>query len=114
MNYNIVGRLAFETERTLVFGSISGTYAKVGTAIAHPARMVILQNFTDANATFSFDGTNDTITLRTNTSITLDVCSNRTPQNSFFVGTGTQIWVKGTVGAGAVFVSVFYGVGPIT
>lgn len=113
MNYNIVGRLAFEPERTLAFGSISGTYAKVGSPLANPARVVVLQNTTDANVTFSFDGTNDTITLPTKTSVTLDVCANRTPQNSYFIASGTQIWVKGTVGSGAVFVSVFYGVGPI-
>lgn len=114
MNYNLCNRLAFEPERTLAFGSISGTYAKVGTAFSNPIRIIVLQNQTDVAVTFSLDGTNDTITLQSKIAFTFDVSANSSTQNSFNISQGTQVWVKGSPGSGNVYVSAFYATGPTT
>jgi hypothetical protein len=111
MLFNVNGRLAFEAERSLAFGSISGTYAKVGGALAHPIRILVLQNQTDVAVTFSFDGTNDTITLQSKIAFTFDLTANKTSQNSLLLGQGTQIWVKGSPGSGSVYMSAFYATG---
>lgn len=110
---NLAARLGFEAERTLAFGSISGTYAKVGTAFSNPIRILVLQNQTNVAVTFSLDGTNDTITLLSNVSFTLDLTTNRTFQSSLMVASGTQVWVKGSPASGNVAVSAFYGTGPV-
>lgn len=113
MNYNLVGRLAFEPQRSLAFGGISAVYAKVGTPFANPIKILVLQNQTNVAVTFSLDGINDTITLASNSSIILEVAANRTTKNSFFIGQGTQVWVNGTAAtSGSVFISAFYGTGP--
>lgn len=113
MNYNLVNRLAYEAERSLANGSISGTYAKVGNAFSNPIRILILQNQTDVAATFSLDGSTDLITLQSKIVLTLDISTNRSNQNSFNIAQGTQVWVKATnPTTGSVFVSAIYATGP--
>ena len=104
--------MAFEPERSKAFGSIGAGYTQVGTDIADAIRIIVLQNQTDVAVTFSFDGINDTITLQTKSTISLDICTNRTLEQGLFLPIGAQIWVKQTTGAaslGSVYVSAFYG-----
>lgn len=109
---NLNGRLAYEPERSLAAGSISSSYAAVGSAFSHPIRILVLQNQTDVAITFSLDGTNDTITLQSKIAFTFDVCANRTEQNSFIIASGTRVWVKGSPSSGDVYISAFYATGP--
>jgi hypothetical protein len=105
-------RLRAETLRTVLFGSISGTYMGIGTAFNHPIRIFHLQNLTDQLLIFSFDGINDTLALPSNGFLLLDVTSNKTIQQGFFLADGDRIYVKdnGTPATtGAVYLSVFYG-----
>lgn len=105
-NYNQLQRLTFDTERTLAFGSISGTYAKVGTSLGVIGNIFFVFNFTDVALQFSFDGVNNAFVLGTLGSIQIDA-----KNNNLFLPIGTQLYVKNlTTGpsSGAVYFSVVY------
>lgn len=107
---NLAIRLLAETLRTLAFGSISGTYAGIGTALLHPARLIYIVNQTDVLLTFSFDGVNDHFVIPANSYILIDITSNMTlTGGAFALAQGTRIYVKGSPTMGAVYLSVFYG-----
>lgn len=97
-----------ETERTLASGSISGTYAKVGTPLAFASVQLIFQNQTDVAISFSFDGTNSAITLASGSTFCSDVQANRDGDNPFRAPQSTQFWVKGSPTSGSVYISSFY------
>jgi hypothetical protein len=105
--------LAAEPLRSLGFASISGAYAAIGTALLNPSRIMILQNFTDKQMIFSFDGTNDHLTLPSGGQIVLDFTSNKTVTGgAAYIPAGTIVYVKQVLapGSGSVYVSTFYGI----
>jgi hypothetical protein len=110
---SIVGqRIRFEPIRSLAFGSISGAYAKVGTPFVNAVRCIIVDNFTNANMTISFDGINDHMVVFSSSSKIIDYASNRVgPVDQLEQSAGTQVYVKQTTGApssGSIYVSVVY------
>lgn len=111
MSYSI--RLLAEEVRTLAHGSIpvAGTYMGVGTAISNPARMILVQNFTDAIVMFSFDGVTDHFPLILNSYMILDIASNKTRDSGFFLSEGQRLYVTqlGVPTSGSVYLTVFYG-----
>lgn len=107
---NTAIRLYPEALRSLAFGSISGTYAKLGTALTNPSRILYFFNTTDVTVTFSFDGSTDHFIIPTESGFVLDVSSNRSEQSGIiFVAQNTQIYVKGSPGSGSVYLTSFYG-----
>ena len=100
-----------ETVRSLAAASIVAGYMGIGTAIDNPARIFYLQNLTDATLMFSFDGINDHFPLPANGFILLDVATNRTVSEQFYVSQGQRIYVKelGVPTTGSVYLTVFYG-----
>lgn len=107
---NLAIRLLPEPLRSLAFGSISGTYAGIGTAIANPCRQYYLVNATDVLLTFSWDGVNDHFVVPAGSYILLDVTSNMTiTGGALSVSQGTRTYVKGSPSTGSVYLSVFYG-----
>lgn len=104
-------RLLVEPVRTLAFGAIGAGYAGVGTAITHPARMIFIQNLTDVALMFSLDGINDHFPLTTNGYIMLDISSNKTVSQHFYLAEGDRLYVKriGVPASGSVYFTVFYG-----
>jgi hypothetical protein len=105
-------RMRWEPVRRLAFGSIGAGYTAVGTSLAHPAQGIILQNFTDAEMTFSFNGIDDHIDMAPQTSMVLDIASNKTIDNALYQAQGDTIWVKQTAAGpslGGVSISSFYG-----
>src|SRR3990167_1398578 len=98
-------RYEFEALRSLAFGSISGTYAGVGSAVAHPVRQFIVENLTDALMTFSFDGVTDHFVLPRNGLLISDVTTNKVREDGFFLAEGERLYVKGTATSGAVYFS---------
>ena len=112
MSINNAISLYPETIRSLAFGSISGTYAAVGTALANPSRILIIQNFTDQQMFFSFDGTNNHLTLPSGGQIVLDFTANKTVTGgAAYLREGLIVYVKqvSAPGSGSVYVSTFYG-----
>lgn len=109
---NLAIRFYPETLRSLAFGSISGTYAGIGTPFIHPIRVLVLINDTDTLLTYSFDGVNDHLVLPSHDQIVLDVTSNKSQVGGVLsIAAGTRIYVKGTAGAGSTYLSAFYSAG---
>ncbi len=100
-----------EAVRSLAFGSIGASYAKIGTDLEFASRMLLIQNFTDADLMISFDGSVDHIPIKATSSFILDLTSNKTIDTGFFVEIGTKINVKRieTPTEGSVYISSFYG-----
>ena len=111
MAYSHAVRFLAEGVRSLAFGSIGAAYMGVGTAIDNPARIIVIQNLTDEQLMFSFDGVNDHLTLPTLGQIVLDLTANKTREQGFYLGEGDRLYVKEVVTptSGSVYLSVFYG-----
>jgi hypothetical protein len=100
-------RIKPEALRSLAFGSISGTYALLGT-ITNPSQLYIVQNLTNATITFSQDGTTDHFILPATGTLVLDFGSNKGTFNTLSLSAGTPVYVKGTPGSGSVYLTTFY------
>ena len=112
-------RLRADALRTTGYAAIAtgnGSYVPVGTPFGQPMRMLLFQNFTDVALYFSFTGNTDHFVLPSNGQFILDICTNQSFEQGFYVMVGTQIWVT-SIGSpavnpmlGAVYVSSFYAV----
>ncbi len=110
MSSNLAIRLLAEPLRSLAFGSISGTYAGIGTSFANPCRIMHILNTTDVVLTFSMDGVNDHFVVAPNGFILLDITTNKTQVGgSLVISQGQRIYVKGSPTLGSVYLAVFYG-----
>lgn len=113
-NPNLAVRLYPEVLRSLAFGSISGVYAGIGTALANPCRIIHITNNTDVLLTFSFDGVDDHFVIPATSFLLLDVTSNMAGTGgSFTISQGQRIYVKGAPGSGSVYLAAFYGSGTL-
>jgi hypothetical protein len=104
----------FDSYRTLAFGSISGTYAAVGTALEKPMRLLHFQNTSDVDLLISFDQVNDNLYLPAGSFALYDFNANQDPGADFKMQVGTQIYVKqasGAPGSGGIQVMAVYGMG---
>jgi len=104
-------RLQMEPVRSLEAADIDVGYMGIGTSIQHPIRMIFVQNLTDETCMFSLDGINDNFPLPPNGFLLLDVTSNRSLSQGFFIAEGTRVYVKYVSGApdmGSVYVSTMY------
>lgn len=110
---NMAIRLKAEPVRSIAFGSISGTYAGVGTVYSDPVRIYFIQNLTDVTLMFSWDGVNDHFPLVSEAFLLLDVTSNRTDiGQALSIAQGDRTYVKSLSGnptIGSVYLSIFYG-----
>jgi len=101
----------FETLRTLAFGSIGAAYVAVGTALTKSSQIIIVNNATDENMLFSFDGTNDHFIVVSGSGLVLDLATNREETlNSFYLAKGTILYVKqvSAPSSGTVYFSSIY------
>ena len=109
-NPNLAVRLYPEVLRTLAFGSISGTYAGIGTPLLNPSRILYVVNVTDVLLTISFDGINDHFVIPSQSYILIDVTSNTTITGaSLAISQGQRIYAKGAPSLGSVYLSTFFG-----
>jgi hypothetical protein len=104
-------RLACEPVRSLSFLTIAAGYLPIGTRLNNPARMIFVQNLTDALLMFSFNGTDDHFPLAANGFLLLDITSNKTISQGFFITEGQNLYVKqiGVPLSGSVYLTTFYG-----
>jgi hypothetical protein len=104
-------RLACEPVRSMGFVTIGAGYLPIGTRLNHPARIMFLQNLTDATLMFSVDGTNDHFPLATMGYLLLDITSNKTVSQGLYMAEGQNIYVKqlGVPLNGSVYLTYFYG-----
>ena len=104
-------RLMAEEIRELGFASIVGGYTGIGTALENPARMILIQNFTDVSLMFSIDGITDHFAMIQYSHMILDITVNKTRESGFYVAEGQRLYVSqiGAPTLGSVYLSVFYG-----
>lgn len=98
--------------RTLAFGSISGTYAAVGTPFTFAARLICITNNTDGDMFFSIDGTNNYLFIASYSFKLFDLNTNRVLQQQLWIlPIGTQFYVKQSTSPskGAVYIEVLGG-----
>lgn len=101
-----------EPVRTLGFAALGIPYSTVGTPMTRPVRMVILQNFIDTGVMISFDGINDHLPMVINGYLVLDITSNKTLPQGFFLAEGQQLYARqlgAAAASGNLYVTVFYG-----
>jgi hypothetical protein len=91
-----------------------GVYTSISAAdpaIDHPARIILLQNFTNADLMISMDGVNDHFPIPNQGFVLLDVTSNKSTTGGIFcIAEGTRFFVKQLEDptAGSLYLSVFY------
>lgn len=104
-------RAAFETLRSLAFGSISGAFAAVGGPLLNPARLVHVYNGCNTDMIFSIDGVNNDFYVPAGGFILFDFTTNHTSPQGFFIPQGTQFYVKqaSAPASGSVYITVVYG-----
>ena len=91
-----MARAYLEPLRSLAFGSISGSYAAIGTPTEHPVRLVCITNATQGDMLFSLDGVTDHLFVNAGSFKLFDIQSNMTPEkeSAFVLDQGTQFYVK--------------------
>lgn len=114
-------RLYPEALRNVAYGSITTSYAAVGSAVSKPARIIRWVNNTDQLVYISWDGSTDHMYLPKKTFILLDVTTNKVRDDGLFVALGTKFYVKYDVvppSEGSVVIEVYIALGgeqdPIT
>jgi len=87
----------FDALRTKAFGSITGSYTTLGSALTVKFRMVRVVNNTDADLLISLDGTTDNLILPAGSFVLYD-CSTNSPNvgdtDGFVMQIGSQFYVK--------------------
>jgi hypothetical protein len=109
MNIQVV---SFDTLRSLAFGSISGSYAAVGSQFANPVRLICFTNNTDGDMFFSVDGVNNNLFVAAGSFKLFDLTTNRTNQAQYWMlPIGTQFYVKQSTAPskGAVYIECLWG-----
>jgi len=111
MAYSNTIRMLPEECRSLAFGSIVAGYTAIGAALENPARIILVQNFTDAVLMFSFDGLTDHFPLSDGGHIIIDIAANKTLGGGFFMAEGDTLYVKRVdiPTTNSVYFSAFYG-----
>lgn len=111
MGFSLSIRLTPEEQKSLAAGSIGAGYTGVGTAFSKPIRILYIQNLTDAAVQWSMDGLKDHWPMPANGFLLLDIMSNKSVSQQFFISEGTRMYVKqlGVPTTGSVYVSAFYG-----
>lgn len=105
-------RAELEPLRSLAFGSISGTYAAVGTALSNPCRLICITNNTDGDMLFTRDTSVDELFIAAGSFKLFDIATNHRPvnQDDFVFIKGTQWYVKQDTAPseGDVYIEVMY------
>lgn len=104
--------VTIDTIRSLAFGSISGSYATVGTATTQPIRLITFVNATDGDMFFSDDGIHNKLFLPAGTFKLLDLTTNRFGLDPIWCfAVGTQFYVKqsSAPSRGAVYIECLWG-----
>lgn len=105
-------RFRAEPIRSIAFGSISGTYMGIGSAVQHPILQIYIVNTTDADLMFSIDGITDHFVVASHGFFLDDISSNKGRGGGLYLAEGTRLYVKQESGSptlGSVYFSTFYG-----
>lgn len=104
-------RIRVDPVRELDSGSVSGTYAAVGTPVADHVRLLSLNNGMDEDVYVSLDGTTNNFRVASNGFKLFDISANKIRDDGLFLESGTQIYVKevsASVTTGTFWIEVLY------
>ena len=99
----------FDTLRSVAFGSITSSYAMVGSVLPSPAVAIAFKNNTDGTVLVSFDGINDMLVYPGLSYGVYDIRTNAPQVTDYLLSKGTPIMVKYTGSAptsGSFYVEV--------
>lgn len=101
-----------EPLRSLAFGSISGSYAAVGTPFDFPCRLICFTNNTDGDMLFSRDGATDELFVAAGSFKLFDISTNHRAvnQDDLVFKKETQWYVKQSTAPseGSVYIETLY------
>lgn len=103
-------RAQAEPLRSFNTATFTGSYQAFGTPFVNPIRIIKITNVSNTNATISFDGTNDHELVPSNSFVLYDFSANREVGNQLELAALTQVYIKGAVGVGSVYLSAYYAV----
>lgn len=99
--------------RSLAFGSISTSYAPIGSALAHPIILLHIMNDTDADMYISFFDDEDHLFVKAGGFVLYDVAANKADPG------GNRVFSKGLIisgrqvsaapTSGSIYLIAFYG-----
>ena len=92
-----------DTLRSIDSATFTGAYQALGTALTRPIRLVKILNDSSVPVTVSWDGTNNHDYLPANSFALYDLTANEVMQDGWFIGVGTQFYVKGAAGVRYVY-----------
>lgn len=107
-------RVRYEPLRSILFSSISGTYASIGLPFSNPVRILKVTNFTDVNVLISLNGVDDHDIVALNGFFLYDYSSNKSSSGGLLEQPqGDRIYVKAEASdnlpsMGRVYVTVVY------
>lgn len=101
-------RVNWETLRSINSTTFAGSYQALGTPLVNPAYKVKLVNNSTSLVTISIDGINDIDIAPANSFWLYDETQSSLPGQGQFLPAGTQIYIKGSVGTGLVYLVVQY------
>jgi len=87
-------RIGVEALRTVAFGSVTSSYAAVGSATTDMIRLVAFNNGTNQSLLISLDGTTDHFRVVGNGFKLLDLTTNRVRDDGLFIAKGTTFYIK--------------------
>ncbi len=99
----------FDTLRSVAFGSITSSYAMVGSVLPSPAVAIAFKNNTNGTVLVSFDGINDMLVYPGLSYGVYDIRTNAPQVTDYLLSKGTPIMVKYTGSAptsGSFYVEV--------
>lgn len=108
-------KVQFEELRSLAFGSISGSYAAVGSATTDHARLVCFTNATNADLYISLDGITNHLIVPANGFKLLDLTANKVRDDGLFISKETIFYTKqvSAPSSGSLWIEVMYASGGI-
>lgn len=113
MSQTLSIRLLVEELRSLSYTGISDTYAALGSPYAYPIRMYHIQNFTNTNIIWSWDGVTDHGIIATGGFLLLDIATNKSLPQGLYLPEGGQTYIRAFTGviptSGSVCLTTFYG-----
>lgn len=102
----------FDELRSLAFGSISGTYATVGSPLAHLGRIVTITNDTEGDMIFTTDSSRDEMFVAAGSYKLYDIQANQNDKfdDKYVLPIGLQFYVKQSTApvSGAVYIEIIY------
>lgn len=84
----------FDTLRSVAFGSITSSYAAVGSVLPSPAVCIAFTNNTDGIIYVSTDGVNDMLAIPPSTGKVFDIKTNSPYATDFLFPANTQFLIK--------------------